>query len=159
MVSAKTAAEFRLFLQMALWGWGMGMVYDGLRIGRNTIRHSQRWVDREDLVFWLCAGFLFFDYLVRHGEGQLRLSEILGAGLGAALYQYTVSPFLVKTGSYLLGFLKKGVKLLVFPVCRCIKWLKNHLKRGNIFLNEYFGHSAKRKRNGGEQRKNGESRI
>ena len=159
MVSSRAAAEVWLFAQMAFLGWCMGMAYDGLRIIRNTIPHSGRWVDREDLVFWLCAGLLFFDYLVRHAQGELRVSEILAAAAGAGIYQYTISPFLVKTVSCILRLLTKAMKKLFFPACLCIKWLKNHLKRGRILLYGHLEQSKKRNQDRGERKNNGESRV
>lgn len=159
MVSSRAAADFWLFLKMASLGWCMGMVYDGLRIFRNTIPHNRRWVDREDLVFWLCAGLVFFDYLVRHVEGKLRVSEILAAAAGAFVYQYTLSPFLVKIVSCILRLLTKGMKKLFFPACLCIKWLKNHLKRGRILLYGHLQQSRMRNKKRGERKNHGESRI
>ena len=159
MISSRVAADALLFGQMALFGWCMGMAYDGLHIFRNTLPHSRRWVDREDLVFWICAGLLFFDWLVRHVRGELRISEILAALAGAAVYQYTISPFLVKSVSLLLRILTKLMKKLFFPACLCIKWLKNHLKRGRISMYGHLKRFGKRKKDRGERKNNGESRV
>ena len=159
MVSSRTAADVWLFARMAFFGWTMGMVYDGLRIFRNTFPHSRRWVDREDLVFWWCAGLLFCDDLVRHAQGELRVSEILAAAAGAGIYQYTISPFLVKTVSCILRLLTKAMKKLFFPACLCIKWLKNHLKRGRISMYGHLKRFGKRKKDRGERKNNGESRV
>lgn len=159
MVSSRAAADFCLFVQIAALGWCMGMCYDGLRIFRNTIPHDKRWVDREDLVFWLCAGLLFFDWLVRHAGGQLRLSVILAAAAGACVYQYTLSPFFVRFSSCVLRLLTKAIKKLFFPACLCIKWLKNRLKRGRISLYGLFKPFRQRNKNRGERKNNGESRI
>lgn len=159
MASSRAAADIWIFAQMACFGWCMGMVYDGLRICRNTIPHDRAWVDREDLVFWICAGLLFFDWLVHHVRGELRVSEILAASAGAALYQYTVSPFLVKIGTCILRLVTKIIKKLFFPACLCIKWLKNHLKRGRILLYGHLERSSKRNKERGERKNNGESGI
>ena len=159
MVSSRTAADVWLFARMAFFGWTMGMVYDGLRIFRNTFPHSRRWVDREDLVFWICAGLLFFDYLVRHVSGALRFGEILAAVTGAALYQYLVSPFFVKIVSHILLLLTGIIKKLFLPGRICIKWLKNHLKRGKILVYGHLKQSRKRNVDRGERKNNGESRV
>lgn len=159
MVSSRAAADFWLFLSMASLGWYMGMVYDGLRIIRNAIPHSRRWIDWEDLVFWSCAGLLFFDYLVRHAEGKLRVSEILAAAAGALVYQYTLSPFLVKIAGCILRLMTKAMKKLFFPACLCIKWLKNHLKRGRILVYDHLQQFRMRNQKRGERKNHGESRI
>ena len=159
MGSSRAAADLWLFVQMAFFGWCMGLVYDSLRIFSNTFPHSKRWVDREDLVFWICAGFLFFDWIVRHVEGALRGSEILATVMGAAVYQYTISSFLVKNASYILRLVTLAVKKLFFPACLCIKWLKNHLKRGRILMYGHLEKVQKEKKDRGERKNNGESRI
>ena len=159
MGSSRAAADLWLFVQMAFFGWCMGLVYDSLRIFRNTFPHSKRWVDREDLVFWICAGFLFFDWIVRHVEGALRGSEILATVMGAAVYQYTISSFLVKNASYILRLVTLAVKKLFFPACLCIKWLKNHLKRGRILMYSHLEKVQEEKKDRGERKNNGESRI
>ena len=159
MESSRAAADLWLFEQMAFFGWCMGLVYDGLRIFRNTFSHSKRWVDREDLVFWICAGLLFFDWIVCHVEGVLRGSEILAVVLGAAVYQYTISPFVVKIASCILRLVTLAIKKLFFPACLCIKWLKNHLKRGRISMYGHLKRFGKRKKDRGERKNNGESRV
>ena len=159
MESSRAAADLWLFVQMAFFGWCMGLVYDGLRIFRNTFSHSKRWVDREDLVFWICAGLLFFDWIVCHVEGVLRGSEILAVVLGAAVYQYTISPFVVKIVSCILRLVTLAIKKLFFPACLCIKWLKNHLKRGRILMYSHLEKVQEEKKDRGERKNNGESRI
>ena len=159
MESSRAAADLWLFVQMAYFGLCMALVYDGLRIFRNTFSHSKRWVDREDLVFWICAGLLFFDWIVCHVEGVLRGSEILAVVLGAAVYQYTISPFVVKIVSCILRLVTLAIKKLFFPACLCIKWLKNHLKRGRILMYGHLEKVQKEKKDRGERKNNGESRI
>ena len=159
MASSRAAADIWLFVQIVGIGLCMGVAYDGLRICRNTFTHKKCWVDREDLVFWICAGLLFFDWLVRHVRGELRLSEILAVSFGVGVYEYTISPFLVRIGTTILGLATKMIKKLFFPAFRCIKWLKKHFKRGKIKIYAHLDISRKRKKSRGERKTNGESRI
>ena len=85
--------------------------------------------------------------------------EILAVVLGAAVYQYTISSFLVKNASYILRLVTLAVKKLFFPACLCIKWLKNHLKRGRISMYGHLKRFGKRKKDRGERKNNGESRA
>ena len=149
MISSRVAADALLFGQMALFGWCMGMAYSP----QQTLGGQRR-----SCVLDLRRSS-FFDWLVRHVRGELRISEILAALAGAAVYQYTISPFLVKSVSLLLRILTKLMKKLFFPACLCIKWLKNHLKRGRISMYGHLKRFGKRKKDRGERKNNGESRV
>lgn len=159
MEVSKTAQDGILLIIMLRNGICMGAAYDGLRIFRKMIPHQKKWMDREDLVFWICAGLLFFDDLVRNFNGEVRLSYLLLCSAGAVLYEVSVSALIVKAGTALL---KKSVGFfggVLFPVWKCIKWLKNLVKRGNILLYGHFAHICKRRGDRGERKHNGESRI
>ena len=154
----KALQDFYVLLRMLGTGVCTGLAYDGLRIFRNTCPHTRRWRDTEDLVFWICAGLLYFDAMVRHLDGRIRLDWLAAAVAGGLLYELLFGRFVVKTGSFVLHYLTLPVKKLYFAVCACIKWLKYHGKRGKITLYGHFTHH--RKRDGrGERKHNGESRI
>lgn len=148
-----------LLVAMLLAGICTGAAYDGLRIFRKLIPHQKKWVDREDLVFWICAGLLFFDELVRQFEGEIRIGCLLAAVAGYMAYEVAVSPFFVKAGVFLLGFPVRLLGKLFFFALRCIKWLKYQAKRGRITLYGHFARICKRKNDRGERKHNGESRI
>lgn len=86
------------------------LVYDGLRILRRVIPHTAGVISFEDLVFWIFCAAQVFGLLYREGNGSLRWFAVLGAGVGMLLYHKTLSPFLVKYLSMLLGFLYRPLQ-------------------------------------------------
>ncbi len=114
------AQESLFMLYALLMGVFITFVYDLLRILRRVIPHNIFWISLEDLVFWgFCAVEVFL--LMYHvSNGTLRWFAVLGALLGMFLYSKTLSRFLVKYVSLLLGkilgVIGKVLKYLCKPV-------------------------------------------
>lgn len=147
------AAETILFLRTAGLGVVMGAAYDGLRIFRKGISHRKEWVDREDLVFWICAGLVFFEFLICHYQGKLRFFEIAAVCFGAWAYQRTASPLIVRVGGRCFAAFTGLCKKCRMQVRRLIKWLKNGCKRVKLQLCRRWAAATKDHR--GERTKNG----
>lgn len=158
-IAGHVLQELALLGQMAGFGAAAGIVYDGLRICRKGIPHRQKWIDREDLVFWICAGLCFFLFLVNRCEGKIRLYTILAVFAGAFLYHISVSRFVVGCGGFLFV---KAVRFVSFwgqLLTKAIKRLKNASKRVRLCLYGLFtGEKAGKKRQRGHK-KDGKSRI
>ena len=159
MEMSRVSKDGILLVTMLLAGICTGAAYDGLRIFRKLVPHQKKWVDREDLVFWICAGLLFFDELVRQFEGEVRMGGLMTAAVGYLLYEGIASPFVVKAGVFLLKFPVGMLGKLFFFASQCIKWLKYQAKRGRITLYGHFAPICKRKNGRGERKHNGESGI
>ena len=106
-VAGNVAAETMLFVRTAGLGVVMGAAYDCLRIFRKGISHRKEWVDREDLVFWICAGLLFFEFLIYYYQGKLRFFEIAAVCFGAWLCQSSHSPGWRKRFCRIYRFVRK----------------------------------------------------
>lgn len=114
-------AEETLFMLYALlMGIFITFVYDLLRILRRVIPHNIFWISVEDLVFWGFSAVEVFLLMYHVSNGTLRWFAVLGALLGMFLYTKTLSRFLVKYISLLLGKLLKIIgkvlSLLFRPV-------------------------------------------
>jgi spore cortex biosynthesis protein YabQ len=155
-VAGNVATEIMLFLRTAGLGVVMGVAYDGLRIFRKGISHRKEWVDREDLVFWICAGLLFFEFLIYYYQGKLRFFEIVAVCFGAWLYQRTASPLIVRVGGRGFAAFTGLCGKCRLQVCKLIKWLKNGCKRVKLQLCRRWAAATKDHR--GEQTKNGKSK-
>ncbi|HCT90018.1 MAG TPA: hypothetical protein DF613_01350 [Lachnospiraceae bacterium] len=159
-IAGNVAAETILFLRTAGLGMVMGAAYDSLRIFRKGISHRKEWVDREDLVFWICAGLLFFEFLICHYQGKLRFFEIAAVCFGAWLYQRTVSPPVVRIGgkcfAAFTGLCRKCSVWVRMRAGRLIKWLKNGCKRVKLQLCRR--RTAATKDHRGERTKNGKGK-
>lgn len=149
------ASETMLFFRTAGLGMVMGAAYDGLRIFRKGIAHRKQWVDREDLVFWICAGLLFFEFLIYHYQGRLRLFEIVAVCFGAWLYQRTASPLVVRVGGRCFAAFTGLCGKCRMQVCRLIKWLKKGCRRVKLQLCRRWASVTKDHRRGPKENGNG----
>lgn len=117
--------EADFLLVSVLWGIGLTVVYDFLRIGRMAVRHASWAVSVEDFLYWIFAGFALFYLLFSMNDGKIRWFALAGAASGMWLYHITLSPFLVK----ILGaILKTMLGWLIFPVKVAGRLLKKHIK-------------------------------
>ena len=109
-------AEETLFMLYALlMGIFITFVYDLFRILRRVIPHNIFWISVEDLAFWGFSAVEVFLLMYHVSNGTLRWFAVLGALLGMFLYSKTLSKFLVKYISLLLGKLLKIIgKVLRF---------------------------------------------
>ena len=90
--------QARLFLVTILLGGGLGMLYDGLRIFRQMVRHSRLWVQAEDGLFWFLAVFLVFSVMLQASSGEIRFFSIFGLFGGMGLYWLILSPVIMAVG-------------------------------------------------------------
>ena len=107
-----------------LWGLKLALVYDAFLIFRNVIRHKNVIVYIEDFVYWIFCAFFVFDSLYEIGDGYIRWYMALGVGIGMLIYKLTLSKWLVKIGSVILGTIKIFVLRILFFI------LKPFLKMG-----------------------------
>ena len=109
------AAENTFMLYAFCMGMFITFVYDLLRIFRRVIPHNGFWVSAEDLLFWGFCAVEVFLLMYHMSNGTLRWFAVLGAMAGMFIYLMTVSRFLVKYLSFLLGKILKIVgKILAF---------------------------------------------
>lgn len=108
-MSGMIRQEADFLLVSLLWGVGLTMVYDCLRIVRVAVRHASAAVAAEDFLYWIFAAFALFVLLFSMNDGNLRWYALAGAGAGMWLYHITLSRFLVKWLGAALGFALKGL--------------------------------------------------
>lgn len=89
--------EVKLFLASVVWGIGLVVLYDCLRIFRRIITHNKVWAALEDLLYWIICAVLIFRMMYRINDGAIRGFAIVGVVIGMVLYHYSVSEFLVGT--------------------------------------------------------------
>lgn len=119
--------EADFLLVSVLWGIGLTVLYDCLRIGRVAVRHASWAVSIEDFFYWIIAGFALFYLLFSMNDGNIRWFALAGAAAGMWLYHITISPFLVKILGTGLKYVLKGllwpVKTIGHLLKKRVKWL------------------------------------
>lgn len=90
--------------------------YDVIRIFRRIVKHGVLWISVEDILYWMLVGIICFGICFIEDAGNIRGFAIGGEILGASMYHFTISTFLVRNISRLLNFpilvIKKALKKL-----------------------------------------------
>jgi len=102
-MSAVIYTELRVFLIFVLHGACLLFCSDLLRSLRLALPHSPLWIGLEDVLFWFLAAIWTFVLIFLCQDGALRLYMAAAAGLGMILYRRTLSPWVVRAVSGLLG--------------------------------------------------------
>lgn len=121
--------EMEFLGNSVLTGIFLLIIYDGLRILRRTIPHSRGVVNIEDFMYWLAVTFFVFSLLYRENDGGIRWFAVLGIFCGMLLYSFTVSPFIVRFFSFILGKVVKVVMRIVKFLWKPLEVAKKGLKK------------------------------
>ena len=99
-------AELGYFCATVFYGVAASFCYHMLMLFRAVIRHRNSFVDAEDVLFFMAAGFAFFLVVSEKNDGILRWYAFAGAGLGCLAYVRTLGSTLEQARKWLLQ--KKG---------------------------------------------------
>lgn len=122
-MSALITWEGGYLLTSMMWGMALAFCYDMIRIFRRIVTHSGIvWIFVEDIVFWMCCGFVVFHVTFLVNDGIVRSFSIGGFVLGAVIYKYAAGTWLVDGISKIINFILRPLKISV-------KYLKMLLKR------------------------------
>lgn len=86
----------------------MMAAYDGIRIFRKIIPHSNAVVAIEDLIYWLLSGVCIFQMLYLENSGAIRGFAIAAVVLGMLVY-LQFSKIVKKIGKKLHNSIKKVI--------------------------------------------------
>lgn len=109
-----------LFCMSAYMGAVMAFAYDFIRILRNVKKYKTVWIWIQDIVYWICFGYVFYMLLLKYNFGGIRAYTYLGILIGMAVYFLTLSRLFVKYASILIlkvaNTLLKILKLASKPI-------------------------------------------
>ena len=88
--------QARRFGMAVLWGTGLMLAYDCLRMLRMMIRQRKGIQAAEEAVFWLLAAGCLFGLLYRFNNGAVRNYIVCGMGTGMVLYRWLLSSMVVR---------------------------------------------------------------
>lgn len=77
--------EVAVFLQAALAGNLVYLVYSAVRIFRRILKHNLFWISVEDFIFWIGTGLYLFTEIYQTSNGSIRWYFVLGALLGGII--------------------------------------------------------------------------
>lgn len=82
--------ELSVFLQAALAGNLVYMVYLVVRIFRRIVKHNLFWISLEDALFWIATGFYLFSEIYQTSNGTIRWYFVLGVLVGGILTHHII---------------------------------------------------------------------
>lgn len=121
------AEQTMLFLKACLVGFCLGAVYDGFRIMRIGVSLGKTAVFIEDMLFWLICSAVTVMFIMSANSGTVRGFVLVGEGLGAAVYFFTLSVPVMGCAKAIIKGVKAVLKLLykifIAPFVRLFKFL------------------------------------
>ncbi|SET41639.1 spore cortex biosynthesis protein YabQ [[Clostridium] polysaccharolyticum] len=119
--------EVKLFLSSVLWGIGLVILYDCIRIFRRVIKHNKFWAGFEDLLYWAVSAVLIFQMMYRINDGTIRGFAIVGVIIGMTLYHYSISEWLVYTTAKGVHKSILGTRKTMYFIMRPVVWIGRRL--------------------------------
>ncbi len=112
--------EALVFLASSAGGALIFFVYDLFRVLRKKVDAGGILIHIQDGIFWLIAFSIMFFVVFHVNNGTVRFYELLGAGLGAAIYGFALSSSVLKILNWLLTVFSKifriFLKILLTPL-------------------------------------------
>lgn len=88
--------ELTIFLQAALSGNLVYLVYCALCVFRRMIKHNEFWISVGDLVYWIGTGFYLFLKMYQTSHGIIRWYFVVGVLAGAWVTHRIIRKFTKK---------------------------------------------------------------
>ncbi len=109
-------------------GMFLGFIWDIYRLFRHYIKLGSVGTAMGDIVYWIVSIYISVNLIFDLSYGNVRLFILLGFLLGALLYFYGISRYILKASIFvvdtILKVLKKILNLMMIPVRFLINLLK-----------------------------------
>lgn len=133
--------EWGFLLTSMMWGMILALIYDFIRIFRRIAAHKGIiWIFAEDIVFWMCCGFVIFYVTFLINDGIVRSFSLIGFGAGAVIYRYATKGWFVENVSRAINFILKPLKILIkyikIGIGKCLYGLKKLYSGTKVRINE-----------------------
>lgn len=116
-----------------LFALGLGFIaavaYYVIMLLRKIFSSSPKALFAQDIIFGVVSAVLCFVFLNVYCDGQVRVDLILSAGLGFAIFVYSVGGYANAAVNAVSAAVKKVVHLLLLPVSIPIKAAKKVAKK------------------------------
>ena len=83
--------ELSVFLQAALAGNLVYLLYSAIRVMRRIIKHNLFFVSLEDLIFWIGTAIFLFIKIYQTSNGSIRWYFVIGVLTGGLLTHFVIS--------------------------------------------------------------------
>lgn len=121
MLDLPLAEQTLIFLQAAVLGIGIGILYDIFRIIRVVFHAGFIFTSLADILFSVFTVISVFLFIVITANGIVRFYIPLGLFLGLMLYFFSVSPVVMSVVRHCLHFLGRVFSFLTKKILRSSK--------------------------------------
>lgn len=101
----------QLFGMAIIWGGGLMLAYDCLRLIRLFVTHRRSVQAVEEIIFWLAASFAIYTLIYRYNSGAVRNYVVFGMAVGMVLYRLCLSAGFMKISCFILRPVRDMVRL------------------------------------------------
>ena len=84
------------FFVFILLGIIIGIIFDFFRALRKTKKYNERYINIQDIVFFIIIGIVLATFLIYNLEDELRLYLFFALFLGIVIYSSTISTYIIK---------------------------------------------------------------
>ncbi|MGN0204598.1 MAG: spore cortex biosynthesis protein YabQ [Coprococcus sp.] len=124
----------RLFAMAIVWGGGLLLAYDGLRLLRMFVTRRKSVQALEEFLFWMSAGLVIYFLIYRYNSGAVRNYVVFGMAVGMLLYRLMLSSFVIKAGCFILRPVRDAFRIFKTFIKETGKRLKSSASRVTIKL-------------------------
>lgn len=140
-MNVSVSEQAYMFFAMIVCGVFCGLVFDLFRSVRRAHRCHSGVVALQDITFWLAELVLVYWVAFKLNYAKVRLYELVALVIGSWLYFMTVSFYVVKILSEVIGYLIKAGLFIAKPFCKMWKLIVK-LAKNTVFsmCSEVIGH-------------------
>lgn len=124
----------QLFGMAIIWGGGLLLAYDGLRLLRLFVTHRRGVQAVEEVIFWLAASFIIYTLIYRYNSGSVRNYVVFGMAVGMVIYRLCLSSWVIRMSCLILRPVRNGIRFIKTFLKDYGKRLKFRLIRVKIKL-------------------------
>lgn len=104
--------QIGIFVFVFMAGLISGTVYDLLEIFRMNIKHGKAMICIEDIIYWIVVIVILFLMLLDKNYAEIRFFNIAGFFAGMLVYNFILSPFVIRLLTAVIKVVKFVIKLL-----------------------------------------------
>lgn len=134
--------EIMVLFGTFLGGMVLGFVFDFFRIFRKNFKSADTLLWLQDVLMWAIMLAVVYITLFITNDGKIRWYVFVGFISGVAIYMVTLSAFIMKISTAVIGFLKKlfsvVITILLFPFKMVYKFLSKPLSKAYNTIRKLF---------------------
>ena len=121
--------QLMMFFVAVAMGGIMGISYDVIRITRRVIKRKGIIVQAEDALYWLAAAIWAFLVILDRFDGDIRLFNVSGIGIGMAVYFSSLSKVIMLFADRFIRKCKITSGRILKPCCRILSVVADPVKK------------------------------